>query len=220
MLIDTMPPILNNKVYRAPSAFTPENLLREARRQKSIPPGAVPRICVLDPDGDLLKMRKLPAKLSGLRDPASDKYIGSDENWRMAEEALRVLAIAWKPDAAKDSMEAEMMFLGLVGLMDPARPEARDAIRRHIGDIGVLGQVGRRAGHGLNRHVRHERFARLRQSRRDQADAEIVVDLPAEHVEHIRGLGRIDRAAASEADEHLRPCLPDLLRDTQEVLAR
>lgn len=50
-----MPPILNNKNYQAPSIFRPENLLREARRQKGAPPGNVPAICVLDPDGDILQ---------------------------------------------------------------------------------------------------------------------------------------------------------------------
>ena len=47
-------PILNSKYYEAPSVFTPENLLREARRQKGLAVGAVPAICVLDPDGDLV----------------------------------------------------------------------------------------------------------------------------------------------------------------------
>jgi len=32
-----MPPILSHKHYSAASAFKPENLLREARRQKSLP---------------------------------------------------------------------------------------------------------------------------------------------------------------------------------------
>lgn len=48
-----LPPILTNKVYPAPSVFTPDNLLREARRQKSIPQGSIPTICILDPDGDI-----------------------------------------------------------------------------------------------------------------------------------------------------------------------
>lgn len=48
-----LPPILTNKIYPAPSVFTPENLLREARRQKSIPQGNTPDICILDPDGDI-----------------------------------------------------------------------------------------------------------------------------------------------------------------------
>jgi uridine phosphorylase len=47
-------PILRQKHYEAPSAFTPENLLREARRQKGLPAGSVPAICVFDPDGDLV----------------------------------------------------------------------------------------------------------------------------------------------------------------------
>jgi uridine phosphorylase len=54
-LSDPRPPILNNKDYQAPSVFTPDNLLREARRQKSISTGAVPTICVLDPDGDIVQ---------------------------------------------------------------------------------------------------------------------------------------------------------------------
>lgn len=41
--------------YNQVSVFTPENLLREARRQKNIPLGAIPKICVLDPDGDILR---------------------------------------------------------------------------------------------------------------------------------------------------------------------
>ena len=43
------------KNYKELSVFTPENLLREARRQKSVPEGAVPKICVLDPDGDIVQ---------------------------------------------------------------------------------------------------------------------------------------------------------------------
>ncbi len=45
--------ILENKIYGEPSVFLPENLLREARRQRNISEGRVPEICVLDPDGDL-----------------------------------------------------------------------------------------------------------------------------------------------------------------------
>ncbi len=50
-----MPPILSHKHYDVPSAFRPENLLREARRQKSLSAAAVPEICILDPDGDLVR---------------------------------------------------------------------------------------------------------------------------------------------------------------------
>lgn len=47
-------PILEQKYYDAPSVFTPENLLRDARRQKELVEGVVPAICVFDPDGDLV----------------------------------------------------------------------------------------------------------------------------------------------------------------------
>src|ERR1700730_15419019 len=47
-------PILMKKYYHEPSIFTPENLLREARRQKGLLEQPVPAICVLDPDGDLV----------------------------------------------------------------------------------------------------------------------------------------------------------------------
>src|SRR5919205_286390 len=48
-------PILRDKHHEAPSAFTPESLLREARRQKSIPDATVPEVCILDPDGDMVR---------------------------------------------------------------------------------------------------------------------------------------------------------------------
>lgn len=49
------PPILANKHYTTASDFTPDSLLREARRQKGLERRDVPRICVLDPDGDLVR---------------------------------------------------------------------------------------------------------------------------------------------------------------------
>jgi uridine phosphorylase len=55
-----MPPILAGKDYAAASVFTPSNLLREARRQKRLDAVPVPEICVLDPDGDILRrLRRL-----------------------------------------------------------------------------------------------------------------------------------------------------------------
>jgi uridine phosphorylase len=50
-----LPPILAGKDFAAPSIFEPGNLLREARRQKNLPSAAVPELCVLDPDGDILR---------------------------------------------------------------------------------------------------------------------------------------------------------------------
>ncbi len=50
-----MPPILDNKDLSAPSVFRPAALLREARRQKSLAPADVPPVCILDPDGDMVR---------------------------------------------------------------------------------------------------------------------------------------------------------------------
>jgi hypothetical protein len=43
------------KAYDAPSVFRPQNLLREARRQRHLPDDPVPHVCVLDPDGDIVR---------------------------------------------------------------------------------------------------------------------------------------------------------------------
>jgi uridine phosphorylase len=50
-----MPPILKNKTPSAPSVFRPDALLREARRQKGLPSVDVPSVCILDPDGDIVR---------------------------------------------------------------------------------------------------------------------------------------------------------------------
>jgi uridine phosphorylase len=50
-----MTAILDNKNPLAPSVFRPAALLREARRQKGLPAVDVPAICILDPDGDIVR---------------------------------------------------------------------------------------------------------------------------------------------------------------------
>ncbi|HKS88147.1 MAG TPA: nucleoside phosphorylase [Stellaceae bacterium] len=54
--LSSTPPILADKHFAAPSLFEPANLLREARRQKGLPEADIPAICILDPDGDILRM--------------------------------------------------------------------------------------------------------------------------------------------------------------------
>lgn len=53
-----LPPILDNKDRHAPSVFLPAALLREARRQKGLAAIDVPSLCILDPDGDILRHLK------------------------------------------------------------------------------------------------------------------------------------------------------------------
>jgi len=47
--------ILDSKDTSAPSVFQPAALLREARRQKGLEAANVPPVCILDPDGDLVR---------------------------------------------------------------------------------------------------------------------------------------------------------------------
>ena len=51
-------PILNNKDPDASSVFEPAALLREARRQKGLLLAEVPALCILDPDGDIVRRLK------------------------------------------------------------------------------------------------------------------------------------------------------------------
>lgn len=50
-----MTTILDNKNPASPSVFKPAALLREARRQKGLPAVDVPAVCILDPDGDIVR---------------------------------------------------------------------------------------------------------------------------------------------------------------------
>jgi len=54
----TTPPILDNKAPDSPSIFEPAALLREARRQKGLAFVDVPPVCILDPDGDIVRHLK------------------------------------------------------------------------------------------------------------------------------------------------------------------
>jgi hypothetical protein len=59
-------PILDHKFHEKPSVFQPENLLREARRQKGITEFVIPEVIILDPDGDIEEyvIQKHDAKLN------------------------------------------------------------------------------------------------------------------------------------------------------------
>lgn len=58
------------------------------------------------------------------------------ENGALAAKALRVLAVAERRekgnprDLSPEELERELTFVGLVGMMDPPRPEVKEAVRR------------------------------------------------------------------------------------------
>jgi hypothetical protein len=57
---------LTEKFIAEKSVFHPENLLREGRRQRGLEKGRVPVVCLLDPDGDIVRwlISKKRVKLS------------------------------------------------------------------------------------------------------------------------------------------------------------
>lgn len=124
---DGMPPILANKDYRAPSAFLPESLLREARRQKGLPDGRVPAVCVLDPDGDLV--RRLKAQGRAQPEPAWACY--HTELLRVCEAGIELGIVGRAVGAAFAVLVAEELFasgcellisVSSAGQLAPARP--------------------------------------------------------------------------------------------------
>ena len=66
----------------------------------------------------------------------------------MAREALRVLGLAYRrlpevPDLESESADPELVWVGLVGMIDPPRPEAREAVSQcHQAGIRVIMVTG------------------------------------------------------------------------------
>jgi Phosphorylase superfamily len=98
--------ILADKHYDAPSAFTPENLLREARRQKGLETANVPAICVLDPDGDMVRQLKRQGRAHF--DPAWACY--HTELYRVVEGGLEFGLIGCAVGAPFAVLIAEELF--------------------------------------------------------------------------------------------------------------
>ncbi len=66
-----------------------------------------------------------------------------EENDRMASQALRVLAMCRKNLSAGSDLDSGMIFLGLEGMLDPPRAEAKQAVRlcrsAHIRTVMITG---------------------------------------------------------------------------------
>ncbi len=107
------PPILANKHHRAPSSFTPENLLREARRQKGLVPAPVPKICVLDPDGDIVRRMKGAGRAT--LDPGWACY--HTELYRVVHEEIELGIVGCAVGASFAVLVSEQLFAAGCGLL-------------------------------------------------------------------------------------------------------
>lgn len=106
-----------------------------------------PRISGIPFDSDrklMTSVNKIDGKniviVKGAFDVLASRCISGDTekarklNYEMSESALRVLAVAYKeidevPDVpTSENLENDLIFMGLVGMIDPPRPEAKDAV--------------------------------------------------------------------------------------------
>ena len=86
---------------------------------------------------ELLRRCKFVLMPDGTVEPISEAHIATilGENKRMADKALRVLAAAYReydvlPETVdSETLENELVFIGLTGMIDPVRPEVYDAIK-------------------------------------------------------------------------------------------
>jgi len=72
--------------------FLPENLLREARRQKGLPQGRIPEICLLDPDGDMVRF--IQRRFAAQRSPYWACYHTDLWEWQSGSTRLGVVGSA------------------------------------------------------------------------------------------------------------------------------
>lgn len=107
------PPILDSKHYSEASVFVPENLLREARRQKGLNNGTVPEVCVLDPDGDIVRQTKADGR--AIRDPDWACY--HTELYRMSHDGLNLGFVPCAVGASFAVLVAEQLFAAGCGLL-------------------------------------------------------------------------------------------------------
>ncbi|MDO8607853.1 MAG: nucleoside phosphorylase [Phaeospirillum sp.] len=99
-------PILDLKDTDAPSVFQPANLLREARRQRGLDHAEVPAICLLDPDGDMVRH----LKRTGRAEAVEHWACYHTEMWRFKQDGLEFGVVGCAVGAPFAVLLAEQMF--------------------------------------------------------------------------------------------------------------
>ena len=83
----------------------------------------------------LLKRCAARVMLNGRTEALDDEHRQriSEANGLLAQQALRVLGVAYRPfggsGSSDEEMERDLIFLGLIAMKDPLRPEATEAVR-------------------------------------------------------------------------------------------
>jgi uridine phosphorylase len=102
----TVPPILQHNDHSSPSLFTADAMLRESRRQKGLEAMTVPAVCVLDPDGDVV--RRLRDSGRTVRDETWACY--HTELWRFSDRDTELGFIGFAVGAPFAVLVAEELF--------------------------------------------------------------------------------------------------------------
>jgi uridine phosphorylase len=106
-------PLMERSDHAAPSAFRPENMLREARRQKGLGTGSVPQVCILDPDGDLVEFVR--AEHAATRSENWACYHTSMWEWEQA--GVRFGIVGHAVGGPFSVLVAEQLFVSGCGLL-------------------------------------------------------------------------------------------------------
>ncbi len=134
----------------------------------------------------------LDGRVVPMTDELRDQIVA--QNDEMSRQALRVLAVAERDlpgeltDYTPDSVETDLTFLGLVGMIDPPRPEVTEAVEQALtagiriimvtGDYGLTAEaIARRIGivRG-DKHVRVITGVDLAEMSSDDLKAELAKD--------------------------------------------
>ncbi len=97
-------------------------------------PGGITQYTKGAPDEILARCTRILTE-QGVRELTdADRQVIMGENKRMADKALRVLACAMTQyaalpaDLSPEKLEQDLTFIGLTGMIDPVRPEVKDAV--------------------------------------------------------------------------------------------
>lgn len=106
-LSPTFLPLIERADHRAPSVFRPENMLREARRQKGLAMGSVPPVCLLDPDGDMVDFVR--AEKNARRSPHWACY--HTDMWEWEEDGVAYGIVGYAVGGSFSVLVAEQVFV-------------------------------------------------------------------------------------------------------------